>query len=174
MSADPGSSYGSTQGHSIPRASFLPPDALPAYQYQLYHQQSHDAPYEEFSPVIPHPPLELKRESPDPSAPSFNDHIDRDNHGNQSTLGDIQAWLRQQDFLSALTPEAPIHLDALLSAREDYDRPPYTMNQLAAVAIASHPRQKASSAEIRDMLMNRYPYFRENAKELGVSHPFTI
>ncbi|KAF8907400.1 hypothetical protein CPB85DRAFT_1152114, partial [Mucidula mucida] len=49
------------------------------------------------------------------------------------------------------------------------ERPPYTMMQLASVAIASHPRQRASSAEIRDMLTERFPYFEgtKEQKELG-------
>ncbi len=42
------------------------------------------------------------------------------------------------------------------------------MQELAAVAIMSHPKKRASSSEIRDMLMRRYRYFDDNPKELGV------
>ncbi|KAF9038339.1 hypothetical protein BDZ89DRAFT_945830 [Hymenopellis radicata] len=78
----------------------------------------------------------------------------------------VEVWLRSQSFLAGLPPSTSITLDALHSPRDPYDKPPYTMHQLAAVAIYSHPRQKASSSEIRDMLKERYPYYTDK-KELS-------
>ncbi|KIY63005.1 winged helix DNA-binding domain-containing protein, partial [Cylindrobasidium torrendii FP15055 ss-10] len=46
-------------------------------------------------------------------------------------------------------------------------RPPYSMYQLIAVAIYSHPLKRARASEIRKLLGERFPYFVENKKELG-------
>ncbi|KIY65671.1 hypothetical protein CYLTODRAFT_456087 [Cylindrobasidium torrendii FP15055 ss-10] len=72
-----------------------------------------------------------------------------------------EAWLRRQGFLRSLPPHLPITLGALQDARNIEEKPPYTMHQLAAVAIFSHPDHCASSADIREMLKERFPYFRD-------------
>ena len=87
---------------------------------------------------------------------------------------EAEAWLRQQSFLATFPAELPLHLNYLQDPTTWGSRPPYSMHQLAAIAILSHPRKRARSAEIRDMLQQRYPYFRENGKELGVSDYFLV
>ncbi len=88
-------------------------------------------------------------------------------HHTPTASHSVEVWLRGESFLSGLHPNTPITLDALHSPRDPNDKPPYTMLQLAAVAIYSHPRQKASSSEIRDMLKERYPYYTDK-RELSV------
>lgn len=63
---------------------------------------------------------------------------------------------------------APIHLSSLRDPRDRAGRPPYSILQLAAVAIYSNPRDKASAAEIRKALMDRFEYFRHNESQLKV------
>ncbi|KAF8909182.1 hypothetical protein CPB85DRAFT_1435759 [Mucidula mucida] len=79
----------------------------------------------------------------------------------------VELYLRSQAYLRGLPANVPVHLDSLQNPKIYTDRPPYTMQELAAVAIMSHPKKRASSSEIRDMLMRRYRYFNDNPKELG-------
>lgn len=139
-------------------------------------------PYGEYGPShpahIPPPPFDVKRESPDHAAYPLSHH--QVEHQNFSSSLNVETYLRQQDYLRGLPPTLPVHLNSLQNGRDPTERPPYTMMQLASVAIASHPRQRASSAEIRDMLTERFPYFEgtKEQKELGVSfssqNTFTI
>ncbi|KAK0230985.1 hypothetical protein IW262DRAFT_1453908 [Armillaria fumosa] len=59
-----------------------------------------------------------------------------------------------------------IHLSSLRDSRDSAGRPPYSIPQLAAVAIYSNPRDRASAAEIRKALMDRFEYFRHNESQL--------
>lgn len=107
----------------------------------------------------------MKAESFDQAIPTV-EHVDDSAATYRSHI--VENWLRAQDYLRGLPPNMPVHLNSLQNPQNAGERPPYTMHQLAAIAIASHPRKRASSADIRRMLEDRYPYFRENSKELAV------
>ncbi|KAK0234076.1 hypothetical protein IW262DRAFT_1452624 [Armillaria fumosa] len=66
-----------------------------------------------------------------------------------------------REFLN-LPRGTPVRLENLTNPRDRAGRPPYTIIQLAAAAIYSHPHQKASTAEIRAALLARFEYFQEN------------
>ncbi|KAK0224643.1 hypothetical protein EDD85DRAFT_740595, partial [Armillaria nabsnona] len=68
----------------------------------------------------------------------------------------------------------PVRLESLTDPRDRAGRPPYTIIQLAAAAIYSHPHQKASTAEIRAALVARFEYFQQNEGTLKVRPNVTI
>ncbi|KAK0500954.1 hypothetical protein EDD18DRAFT_1435217 [Armillaria luteobubalina] len=93
-----------------------------------------------------------KRESPD-STP-FLARADT-----QYDLPEPGDYLRE--FLN-LPRGTAVRLENLVNPRDRAGRPPYTIIQLAAAAIYSHPHQKASTAEIRAAIIARFEYFQEN------------
>ncbi|PBK76325.1 hypothetical protein ARMSODRAFT_998947 [Armillaria solidipes] len=93
-----------------------------------------------------------KRESPD-STP-FLARADT-----QYDLPEPGDYLRE--FLN-LPRGTPVRLENLTDPRDRAGRPPYTIIQLAAAAIYSHPHQKASTAEIRAALVARFEFFQQN------------
>ncbi|SJL01786.1 uncharacterized protein ARMOST_05109 [Armillaria ostoyae] len=86
-------------------------------------------------------------------------------YSNSSNSGapDAGSFLRK---ILNIPAHAPIHLSSLRDPRDSAGRPPYSILQLAAVAIYSNPRDKASAAEIRQALMDRFEYFRYNESQL--------
>lgn len=133
------------------RGMFPPPPAL-SHAGEYHHRQQHPQKQESKELSIP-----AEETEPQGTSSSYG----------QTTMA-MESWLRSQGFLRGLPANIPITLQALQNPKSVEDKPAYTMHQLAAVAIFSHPRQRASSSEIRDMLRERFPYYRDK-KELGVS-----
>ncbi|KAK0468155.1 uncharacterized protein EV420DRAFT_449654 [Desarmillaria tabescens] len=84
-------------------------------------------------------------------------------YSDSSGIPDAGSFLRKVLNIPA---HIPIHLSSLRDPRDRAGRPPYSIPQLAAVAIYSNPRNKASAAEIRQALMSRFEYFRHNESPL--------
>lgn len=64
----------------------------------------------------------------------------------------------------------PIDLDALPHPDNPDKRPPYTLNNLAQLAIYSYPRHKATLHEIRTAIQDRFSFFKgSNQKKFNVS-----
>ncbi|KAK0498589.1 hypothetical protein EDD18DRAFT_1158288 [Armillaria luteobubalina] len=86
-------------------------------------------------------------------------------YSNTSNPGtpDAGSFLRKILNIPARTP---IRLSSLRDPRDKSGRPPYSIPQLAAVAIYSNPGDRASAAEIRKALMDRFEYFRHNESQL--------
>ncbi|KAK0466064.1 uncharacterized protein EV420DRAFT_1743914 [Desarmillaria tabescens] len=94
---------------------------------------------------------------PKPESPDLTPFLARAD--TQYDLPEPGDYLRQ--FLN-LPRGAPVRLESLTNPRDRDGRPPYTIIQLAAAAIYSHPHQKASTAEIRAAILARFEYFRQN------------
>ncbi|KAK0184675.1 hypothetical protein F5146DRAFT_1125610 [Armillaria mellea] len=146
----------SQRGSHSPPSQYLPPPgpyppgyvtAIPDPRYYRRHT------LEQSPQVIP------KRESPDPTP--FLARADT-----QYDLPEPGDYLRE--FLN-LPRGTPVHLENLTHPRDRTGRPPYTIIQLAAAAIYSHPHQKASTAEIRAALVARFEYFKQNEDTLKES-----
>ncbi|KAK0206351.1 hypothetical protein DFS33DRAFT_1381463 [Desarmillaria ectypa] len=110
-------------------------------------------------PVIPMPYAQrsYKHESPK------DVHLTGYSDSSKSGIPDAGSFLRNVLNIPA---HIPIHLSSLRDPRDKAGRPPYSIPQLAAVAIYSNPRNKTSAAEIRQVLMDRFEYFRHNESQL--------
>ncbi|KAK0191152.1 hypothetical protein F5146DRAFT_1137946 [Armillaria mellea] len=126
-------------------------------QERLYRAHTDNQVRSSKSPAWSMPHARLKHDS------LKNVHLIGYSNTSNSRTPDAGSFLRR---ILNITAHVPIHLSSLRDARDRAGRPPYSIPQLAAVAIYSNPRDRASAAEIRKALMDRFEYFRHNESQL--------
>ncbi|KAK0490821.1 hypothetical protein IW261DRAFT_1434273 [Armillaria novae-zelandiae] len=155
-SSSTGSQQGGTDGVPVTCQPFSP-TAFFQGQERPYHGHTSSQVRSSRSPARSMPYARFKHDSPQ--------DVRLMGHSNSSNprTPDAGSFLRKILNIPAHTP---IHLSSLRDPRDRAGRPPYSIPQLAAVAIYSNQRDRASAAEIRKALTDRFEYFRHNESQL--------